>query len=97
MSRAFRRFEILLPLRFNDGHPVPDGLIADTLLELREQFGAISAETQTIHGVWQHEGQSFGMIWYVCLLTPLIYPRTANIFDSSKNALNPALGRSTSG
>ncbi len=26
MSEAFRRFEILLPLRFNDGQPVPDEL-----------------------------------------------------------------------
>ena len=35
VSKVFRRFEILLPLRFNDGRPVPDELIADTLLELR--------------------------------------------------------------
>ena len=59
MSTAFRRFEILLPLRFNDGRPVPDSLIADTLLELRRQFGAVSCETQTIHGTWQHHGQVF--------------------------------------
>ena len=44
MSETFRRLEILLPLRFNDGSPVPDELVADTLLELRQQFGAVSAE-----------------------------------------------------
>jgi hypothetical protein len=59
MSETFRRFEILLPLRHNDGSPVPDELIADTLLELRQQFGAVSAETQTIRGVWQHQGQVY--------------------------------------
>ena len=59
MSETFRRFEILLPLRFNDGQLVPDELIADTLLELRTQFGAVSSETQTIRGVWQHENQVF--------------------------------------
>lgn len=59
MSRTFRRFEILLPLRFNDGQAVPDELVADTLLELRERFGAVSAETQTIQGLWQHEGKVF--------------------------------------
>ena len=59
MSEAFRRFEVLLPLRFNDGQPVPDELIADAVLELREQFGAVSCETQTIRGVWQHQGQVF--------------------------------------
>ena len=37
MSRSFRRFEILLPLRFNDGSPVPGELVADTLLELRQR------------------------------------------------------------
>jgi hypothetical protein len=59
MSNSSRRFEILLPLRFNDGQPVPDGLIADTLLEFRSQFGAVSSETQTIRGIWEHQGQSY--------------------------------------
>ncbi len=59
MSTAFRRFEILLPPRFNDGRPVPEDLIADTLLELRERFGAVSSETQVIRGLWQQEGQVY--------------------------------------
>ncbi len=59
MNKTFRRFELLLPLRFNDGRPIPDELIGDTVLELREQFGAVSAETQTIRGTWQHEGQVY--------------------------------------
>ena len=59
MSKVFRRFEILLPLRFNDGRPVPDDLIVDTLLELRDQFGAVSCETQTIRGAWEHEAEVY--------------------------------------
>lgn len=59
MSASFRRFEILLPRRFNDGRPVPDELIADTLLELEERFGAVSSETQIIRGLWRHEEQLF--------------------------------------
>lgn len=59
MSKSFRRFEILLPRRFNDGIPVPDELVADTLLELRKKFGAVSSETQVIRGFWQHEGQDY--------------------------------------
>lgn len=59
MSGTFRRFELLLPLRFNDGQPVPDELIAEMLLELRQQFGAVSCETQTIRGLWEHQGQIF--------------------------------------
>jgi hypothetical protein len=55
MSDSFRRFEILLPRRFNDGQSIPDELIADTLIELEERFGAVSSETQTIYGLWRHE------------------------------------------
>ena len=54
-----RRFEVLLPLRFNDGTAVPDNAIADTLLELEQQFGAVSCDTQTIRGQWRHENQSY--------------------------------------
>ena len=59
MSRTVRRFEILLPLRLNDGTPVPEGAVADTLIELEERFGAVSCETQTIRGQWRSEGQSY--------------------------------------
>jgi hypothetical protein len=59
MSRSLRRFEILLPLRFNDGQAVPERLIADTLLEIEQQFGTVSSETQIIQGRWHHEGQPY--------------------------------------
>ncbi len=59
MSRTVRRFEVLLPLRFNDGTPVPDDLVAETLVELRDRFGAVSCETQAIRGHWRFEGQPF--------------------------------------
>jgi hypothetical protein len=52
---SFRKFEILLPLQFNDGSPVPDKLIADTILQPREHYDAVSCETQTIYGIWTHE------------------------------------------
>ena len=58
MDKPYRRYEMLLPLRFNDGQAVPDELIADTLIELRDRFGAVSCETQTIQGQWQHQGQT---------------------------------------
>ena len=57
MSSAFRRrYEFLLPLRFNDGQPVPNELIADSLLELEERFGGVSTESQAIRGFWRQEG-----------------------------------------
>jgi hypothetical protein len=59
MSASYRRFEVLLPRQYNDGQPIPDEVLADTLLELRQQFGAVSSETQIIRGLWQHEGQVY--------------------------------------
>ena len=59
MSTTLRRFEILLPLRFNDGSAIPDDLVADTLIELESRFGAVSCETQTIRGLWHYEGRPF--------------------------------------
>lgn len=59
MSKSYRRYEILLPRRFNDQQSVPDELVVETLLELEQRFGAVSSETQIIRGLWQHEGQSY--------------------------------------
>ena len=59
MSTSYRRFEILLPLRFNDRSPVPDALIAEALVELQQQFGAVTSETQIIQGLWQNQGQIY--------------------------------------
>jgi hypothetical protein len=47
---ASRRYEILLPLRFNDGQQVPEELLSDALVELEQKFEAVSWETQIIRG-----------------------------------------------
>jgi hypothetical protein len=59
MNSLQRRFEILLPQRFNDGCIVPDELVGQTILDLRKQFGPLSSETQVIRGIWEHAGQSY--------------------------------------
>ena len=59
MRKPFRRFELLLPAKFNSGLPVPHAAFADTLLELEQRFGAVSSESQTIAGQWRHEGQVY--------------------------------------
>lgn len=51
-----RRYEILVPLLFNDGSSVPESLLAETFRELRQKFGAASWETQTVQGAWESEG-----------------------------------------
>src|SRR5947209_4305162 len=52
-----RRYEILLPLRFNDGALVPEELVGQAIASIRDRFGAASFETQTIRGAWLHEGR----------------------------------------
>ncbi len=54
MSSKLRRFEILLPLQFNDGREVPDEWLAEAVLEIVEQFGAASYEPQKVEGHWRH-------------------------------------------
>ena len=56
MSSRWRRFEVLLPLRFNDGRDVPGEWIAEAVLEIVEHFGAASYETQRVEGHWRHSG-----------------------------------------
>ena len=56
---AWRRYEILLPLRFNDGSKVPEDALGAVLIELDQRFGAVSWETQIIHGAWQTGGKRY--------------------------------------
>jgi hypothetical protein len=54
MSSRWRRFEVLLPLQFNDGREVPAEWLADAVFEIVNKFGAASYETQSIEGYWRH-------------------------------------------
>ena len=56
MSNKWRRFELLLPLRFNDGREVPAEWIAEAVLEIVDHFGAASYETQKVEGHWRQGG-----------------------------------------
>jgi hypothetical protein len=40
MSSNWRRFEVLLPLQFNDGREVPPDWLAEAVLEIVDHFGA---------------------------------------------------------
>jgi hypothetical protein len=56
MPSKWRRFEVLLPLQFNDGRDVPGDWIAEAVLEIVDHFGAASYETQRVEGHWRHGG-----------------------------------------
>ena len=56
MSTKWRRFEVMLPRRFNYGREVPRDWISLAILEIGDHFGAVSYETQIIEGRWQQAG-----------------------------------------
>ncbi len=56
MSSKWRRFEVLLPLQFNDQREVPADWLAEAVLEIVDRFGAVSYETQKVEGHWRQGG-----------------------------------------
>lgn len=56
MSSTWRRYELLLPLEFNDGRAVPPEWLAEAVLTIVDHFGAVSYETQKVEGHWRHGG-----------------------------------------
>lgn len=56
MNSKLRRFEILLPLQFNDGSDIPSELLAEAVLEVVNKFDAVSYETQKVEGHWRFQG-----------------------------------------
>jgi hypothetical protein len=59
MSSSWRRFEVLLPLKLNDGRPVARKVLGEAVLEVVANFGAASYETQRVEGYWHHRGVTY--------------------------------------
>ncbi len=53
MSSKWRRFEVLLPLKRNDGRAIPDSWLGEAVREIVTRFGGVSFETQVIRGYWK--------------------------------------------
>ena len=53
MNKKWRRYEVLLPLQFNDGRAVPSEWLGQAVLSIVRHFGAISYETKGVQGHWQ--------------------------------------------
>jgi hypothetical protein len=54
-----RRYEILVPLKHNDGRDVDGALIEQTRDELVAEFGAVTLSPSPVLGVWTHEGRRY--------------------------------------
>ena len=56
---SFRRYEILLPTRYNNGAPVEAEKIDLVVQELSQCFGGITFHPELLRGVWLHQDQRF--------------------------------------
>jgi hypothetical protein len=53
------RYEILLPLRYNDGRRIEANKFDQTNLELIERFSATTADMITAVGSWKYQGTTY--------------------------------------
>src|SRR5258705_8460475 len=56
---SFRRYEIILPIRYNDGLPVEAEKFQATYEDLVAEFGALSYQPDPLRGIWVHQGERF--------------------------------------
>ena len=57
-----RRFEVLLPARFNNGHEIVETCmqwVPDTLVQVVDRFGALTFDPRTTNGVWTAMGMRY--------------------------------------
>ena len=87
MSSSFRRYELLLPRQFNDGKPVPNELFAETLLDLRKQFGAVSSQVRAIEGEWEDRGVVYRDELTLVFVAVADTPENAEFFRAYKERL----------
>lgn len=52
MPKRLKRYEILLPLKYNDGTEVEQGKFHETRGELIDRFGAVTIEPVPSKGFW---------------------------------------------
>ena len=56
---SFRRYEIILPARYNNGTSVPADEFWAVAKELVAEFGATSYLPEPFQGLWVHQGQTY--------------------------------------
>jgi hypothetical protein len=54
-----RRYEIHLPLTYNDGRPISSEAFEETREELIARFGGVTIAPHSVRGVWVHAGTRY--------------------------------------
>jgi hypothetical protein len=84
---SLRRYEIILPARYNDGTPVPANEFWETAKELVAQFGATSYLPEPFQGFWVHQGQTYTDQNVRLFVDVEDTPENAEFFQRFKTAL----------
>ena len=91
----FIRYEILLPLKYNDGTSVEAEKFQQTKVELLERFQGLTIDPGTIRGLWVYRGEQFEDELIRLIVDGEDTPETEQFFREFKERLNgkvPAIG-----
>ena len=55
MKSKSRRYEVLLPVRFNNGEDVPEESLGEAVNEIVQQFTAVTFYKEAAEGQWRHD------------------------------------------
>ena len=81
------RYEILLPLHYNDGTPIEDERFQQTWTELVERFGAVTIEPQSLQGIWTQQVERYEDELKRLIVDVADTPATKRFFESYKETL----------
>src|SRR5437016_12668240 len=61
MAKAARRYDIYVPLTYNDGRPIPEEHLDEIEQRLLTQFGGVTSQHRDfpLRGIWQGETQLY--------------------------------------
>jgi hypothetical protein len=78
MARAARRYEVYLPLAFNDGRTIPAELFENVEMRLLDHFGGVTSQQRDfpLRGIWQ--GETHLYLDQVIVMTTLDFRRSGS-------------------
>ena len=87
MMSSLVRYEVLLPLRYNDGGEVEEEKHRQSLDEVVERFGGATLEPQRLFGRWLFGGEEFEDVLIRLVVEVEDGPEHHNWFASWKETL----------
>lgn len=84
---SFRRYEITLPIRYNDGTAVEPEKILITRREMAARFGVLTFLPQPIHGEWMHQEARYEDVNLRIVVDVEDTPENAEFFVQLKQTL----------